>query len=1460
LIVGTIKYKNKFIYNIKAFDTTSTFSFVISSNAERAIEEMCQEGFRQEDGYDALWVRGGEISMSKIVVQTGAYTTSSGKSAKLPCNADLFCRLGALIMYVKTQCRGSNEVGYTGLSLASGEFEAKSQCDYVIPRPDTGEVIARVTLSYGSIEKLELDSGDFEISLSPSGSEEIFKRPKNGWSSGFRFTEDYLGFKVQTNIDLRDVPLSGVWETLDEVIAAHPEKDFVWLRGKKYVIVKDENLQEICDYLLTGSTVYYDTETTGLNITYLSRSGRADQCVGIILSIKFGESYFFPLQMKRIKNLCNGDHFFVMEHYLRPILEGKPLVCHNASFDWKVGYIYDINCNIVGDTMAMVKLTFGSEKKNYPIGLKENAKLLLGRDSLELSDLVVSDSWGEDDIKFWDLSEELVRLYACCDTDNTMGIDMYYKQNDLLARYNAQKVYEIEVIFSLAVGYQEFYGHHIDVDNLDVMRKHIGEDMSKLMAEMEKIVGHKFNPNSSQQLKQVMYQELGIPEQIDRATGRVTTNKEALQRLANMENPDGEGYRYPFCRLLKEYRENEGVRKIVDKFPETMTSDGFLFPSVYQYGAETGRVSIHDPNYQSYNNPVKKHVVPRKGYYMTDTDYSSIEYRVLASMVGNKRIMESFKDPDFDYHRYQAAHINRVPYASVTKKMRKEAKGINFGLPYGMGDESLGARVFGEATPENTRKAAALRSAYFKGQEDIRDWFEFHRDRGVHEGFTETFFGRRRYYRRSDFTEREIRRQAGNQVIQGCVVSSARLYTKEYGIIRIGDFVGETPTIWDGWAWTKGTIVYSGKKQLCRVHFTNGQVFECSPTHKFMVVSHRGYERFVECQNLVGSRGKANRSGHRVRVCLNYEPTDYEYTSQQFRSRYGSSGNVFIDDLNCSSYEKGVVLGRLGSDGNYEYRSDVDNSHVRFVVAEHEWNIIPDMENYMEAWSPSTTKSELREDRNQRLATIYVGCLALVKELQSLDIRHSISDKIFMDTDMLRGLISGWFDGDGGISGKTITLVAGTQYDFEELFRDLQKALLFFGIRSRYHKYDDRYVLNIKTNDNQRFLDEIGFLNDDKQQAGRNLVCIEDEHTFGKCLMVDYVEMTDEYVDMYDVCNTERGYYVSDGIVVHNSAADCYKLAVGRVFRRICREGWLGKVLLSGFIHDELLCEVSVDIDPMIWLRTLREEFEIEVHNSDGTPWCPIYMGFGWGRSWYEAKSVEVPIQMQWELVEKYGSTGLPNWDGDYVSFCNKVPDMIHDFEVRDTTSQMLDPKNQGKEIKPALNAMLLDLVAEASKKYPSDEFHTLYDEDGNELTKFVPSKSTQSAITQFCALYGVDRTRINLLDIKEETESASLKTGVLDEDIDLEERDPDEVYRERMYTQIQTFGFAVDVKSSKFVIKYTTNPKLLAFIKQYCKSSGDFLLVFRNYDTMQDFPSKYFISSRDVHVLAAGISKVANM
>ena len=1129
-------------FDVSGVDSSSAMSLHLYARSYNAMQFMCNPEASEDDSY--LDDRAVTIGIGKVSVQTKKYIDENGKSKKCAVNSDLFCRLAALVRYVKSHCFVQNEEGYTGLMLASGEFEISTSTKYIIPFEMKKEILATVTLCFGAVTNLHIKTDDFELRLDEdeNAQQELFPQIKDAWTSGIKLNEEYLGFPLKP-VKIEEVQSNnGMYTCIEDIVKAHPEKELSWLLKRDYRIVDDDNLEEICNYIMNwDGYVYYDTETTGLNINFKSREGQADQCVGIVLSVKDGESFYFPMQMKAIKNLCGGDHYYFMERYMRPILEGKKLVAHNMSFDWKVAYIYDINANIVADTMAIIRLTLGAAKSNYPMGLKENAKLLLHRDSLELSDLVIDNSWGESDIKFWDLPYELVRLYACADTDNTKGLHDYAINTDLLNQYNARKINEIEVAFSFAVAYQEFYGHRIDVRNMEQVRKEVGAEQDKYMKLMVDLVGHEFNPNSPKQLQQVMYDELEYPKQISRKSGRVSTDKEALQKLAEITDIE-DNIKYPFCKWLLKYREAEGVRKIIDKFPEHATEDGYVFSSVMQYGTETGRVSINKPNYQSYNDPIKKNVIPRPGFWAFDTDYSSVEYRVLGNMVRNKNIMENFKDPDFDYHTYQAAHMYGVPYASVTKKLRKAAKGINFGLPYGMGDESLGVRVFGEATPENTRKAASLRTAYFKGQEDIRDWFEYHRDRGVHEGFTETYFGRRRYYDKSKFSDGAIRRQAGNQVIQG-------------------------------------------------------------------------------------------------------------------------------------------------------------------------------------------------------------------------------------------------------------------------------------------------------------------------------------------------------------------------------TAADIYKTAVGRVFKRICREGWLGKVLLSGFIHDELFGEVSNDINPGVFLKVLREEFEVKITNEDGTPWCPLYMGFGYGMSWYEAKSVELPIKLQWEIVENYGDNGFPNWVGDGRAFCDTIPDMLRDFEVRDISSQILSDDAQGKEIKPALNSALLDCVKTDVTSYVEgisdfcqldylevesigfDAYLELYkerlikhldkmvhiqnvlvdehniihgdfarmpfesarftiEEKDDKVKISYKGSETQGALDLFCMLHDIDRSKVNLLDIAEYDASASnnMATGtlLLEDDEELDERGKERLIDSR----IETLGMYLDVDNGMILLQFVPEP-YLGLIRSSCNAEGrGYKVRFHDLKAQKKYDCQAWISSDKVNYI----------
>lgn len=586
----------------------------------------------------------------------------------------------------------------------------------------------------------------------------------------FMLCEEYLGFEYVPVAKKEIVNLMGVYETIEEVIENNPDKNTEWILDRKYEIVTDDNLEAIIkEFEEWDGYIAFDTETTGLSITFKSRTNEDCQLVGVVFSKEKGTGYYFPLQHKLFKNLCNGDHHYFMEKYMRNILETKKIICHNTQYDWKVAHIYDINTNVVYDTMIAFQVTKRYEEPTFEYGLKSLAKNILGLDMFDLGDFVISGSFKDSNIGFWDLPFELVRRYAPADADMTLSLFEFIETEKMLAKYDAKRVFEMEITFAKAASYSEFYGYHADMERIPQLQEDILGAMDKYTKEMFKLAGREFNPNSPAQLVPIMYDDLGIEE----VEGGRSTSKDKLKILAKMEDLDGNP-KYPFVVALRNYRTNEGIYKnFLKRLPEFSTTDGFIFPGVQSLGTTTGRCAVKNPNYQSYNDAVKKYITPRDGFMMFDSDFSQIEYRVLSSMAGQDNLMKEFNDPDLDYHQYQASRMFNVPYALVSGALRQQSKGVNFGLPYGMGDGSLGKAIFGEQTKENTVKAGQLRRKFFQGQEKIENFFEVVRSGGVRDGHTSTLFGRRRYYQRGIFSVSAIRRQAGNHVIQG---SSADIY------------------------------------------------------------------------------------------------------------------------------------------------------------------------------------------------------------------------------------------------------------------------------------------------------------------------------------------------------------------------------------------------------------------------------------------------------------------------------------------------------------------------------------------------------------------------------------------------------------------------------------------------------------------------------------------------------------
>lgn len=682
---------------------------------------------------------------------------------------------------------------------------------------------------------------------------------------------------------------------------------------------------------------------------------------------------------------------------------------------------------------------------------------------------------------------------------------------------------------------------------------------------------------------------------------------------------------------------------------------------------------------------------------MADADYSQIEYRVLTALANNEHLAELFKDPDSDYHTLMASLMYDVDYASVTPKMRSDSKSFNFGIPYGMGLGSLAILLTGVNNATTRAEAAEKYELYFKNQPKTRKFFDQVKEMALVNKYTKTFWSRYRYYSFTDADGNENNakkaaalRQAGNAIIQGCERGDSLIQTKEYGIVEIQDVVDKHLHVWDGEKWSEGDILYSGQKRKCIVTFGNNQQFVCSPDHKFLVRSSKGNERFVRCEDLRPSSDSTNP--HRVVINKEFEDSDWVYSSNWARLNYlsmsPSAKNVFLDDID-GSFKIGVVLGRLASDGNI---GDYEHTKlIRQIVAEHEYDVGDVLIDYMKPLGVTINDMGLREGRTEKIKQIKVHSTSLVGEVKDLDIKRRIPKKVFQDTEMLRGFIRGLFDGDGGVSGKTIALTFGVQDDFEPFCRDIQKALMFFGIRSRYSYYPgDRHKITISTYDNQKFVDEIGFISNSKQEKASKLHTVRENKMFSGCLTVQSVEVTDEYIDMYDVCNTDGGYYVSDGIITHNTAADIFKISVARNFMYIRENNLLGDLLIINMVHDEQLFEINAQkLNVQRVLRDIGQNMQFKV---EGFP--PLYIGAGIGAAWAKAKGkmAEIHPLLLEQLSREADNIPIHRTETTPVTekeILDYFDSRVLDFRRNKVKEYLSNPENFGKELHPAIGNLL---------------------------------------------------------------------------------------------------------------------------------------------------------------------------
>ncbi len=311
----------------------------------------------------------------------------------------------------------------------------------------------------------------------------------------------------------------------------------------------------------------------------------------------------------------------------------------------------------------------------------------------------------------------------------------------------------------------ELAGVKVDTDLLRGMSVDMQAQLETLTGSIHHLAGMDFNINSPVQLREVLFERLGLRSGKKTAKTRAaSTAEDVLEELA---------HEHELPRRILEYRAVQKLKSTyVDALPELVNPrTGRIHALLNQTVAATGRISSSDPNLQNIpirtteGRRIRAAFVAEPGCLLLSADYSQIELRVLAHLSGDETLIDTFRRGE-DVHERTAREVFG-PFASLAvEEQRRFAKMINYALLYGKTAFTL-ARDLGVSK----REAEQFSAAYFARYPRVRAYIDETLASARESGVVRTLLGRLR--RLPDLQSRnfqmrmEAERQAMNTPVQG---------------------------------------------------------------------------------------------------------------------------------------------------------------------------------------------------------------------------------------------------------------------------------------------------------------------------------------------------------------------------------------------------------------------------------------------------------------------------------------------------------------------------------------------------------------------------------------------------------------------------------------------------------------------------------------------------------------------
>ena len=503
-------------------------------------------------------------------------------------------------------------------------------------------------------------------------------------------------------------------------------------------LMTERHLEDWLTRIEAAELVAIDTETTSLD--YM----RAE-IVGLSLATEPGTAAYIPLAHRYPGAPEQLDRDRVLEA-LKPWLEGPAKkLGHHLKYDAHVFLNHQIRLDGIAYDSMLESFVLNSTATRHD--MDSVASKYLAVQTTKYEEVAGK---GAKQIGFDEVDIETAAPYAAEDADITLQIHQTLWPK-LQKIPELERLYlEIEQPLMNVLQKMEYNGVLVDAEMLRLQSQELAQTMMEAEAAAHTEAGGPFNLASPKQLREILFERLGLPVLGKTPKGQPSTAESVLQELAA---------EYELPSLILRYRTLSKLKSTyTDKLPLEINPDtGRIHTSYHQAVAATGRLSSSDPNLQNIpirtpeGRRIRQAFIAPDGYRLLAADYSQIELRIMAHLSQDEGLLTSFAD-DEDIHRATAAEVFSVERDKVTESERRSAKAINFGLIYGMS-------AFGLARQLGIERSAAQDyvDLYFARYPGVKRYMDETRESAREQGFVSTVFGRRLYL--PEITSRDHQRR-----------------------------------------------------------------------------------------------------------------------------------------------------------------------------------------------------------------------------------------------------------------------------------------------------------------------------------------------------------------------------------------------------------------------------------------------------------------------------------------------------------------------------------------------------------------------------------------------------------------------------------------------------------------------------------------------------------------------------